>query len=954
VDWFEQLEDMNRPEVEPKEWMQAKHLELVTEVTLDRVINECIESKLYALDLETTGLDNRVFYDDQGNPSTVDKIVGYCLSPDGHKGYYIPVRHVDERGESHEANVSPSKAAAAMRRLADSGAVAIFHNGKFDQEFLQFGEPGGPIGEWDNPSSFEDTIILAYLRNTRERRKGLKQLSSGLLDMEMIELDELFTKDQLKAGKKNFALLDPTWEPCLWYAAADAICTYLLYKGKGSFSGLYDAVMDPEPTGKSQKTVYKLEKMCLPATRWMERCRIYIDREKVIELIQLGQAEWFDSLGEVYTEASSILGRDVRPAWYRLMQGGEEEGRYRFEPTKMSPDYMAAREECMKAAKHHKLDPMEIGPNGKERVQRIRKEVPSLTQKRKKESIEFPMVYDVTIPAQLGLMLRELGVQGLKTTEKSGQVKTDKATLDRVLEEAGEQFPFMGKVKRFRETKTALGNNLFPIYNDSAPEHSRDGTLKINFNGHKVDTGRFATPQPREKKIFQGQARWNIHSIPATYDKTKPACMLRIREAVAARPGRVLFAIDYAGVELRIVTNISREPLWLAEFFRCSSCNNVFDQGDGTATPECPPPFCPNCGSDKIGDLHTLTALSIYGAEIAGTKQFKAKRQKAKALNFAMCYGGGGQAAMRAVQVDSDEGWRIKRQFDGTYKGLQDWWTRQHRFAERYKFVTTAFGRRYPLPDIDHEMKGFREKAKRNAVNGPVQGTSADITKLAMALVYKLCKKRNWLRRVLMTITIHDELVFEIDEAIAEEAVEAIVEEMTRNKFILRLRHPIPYKCDVEFGHNWTVKNNLTEMAWNQGGGDWTPRMVRLFPNSYLNYLQCGGTPVEGVEPPEPKAYGGGSEGAGTVLGAAPSAGKPQDQFQMPETGSGKPYVHIIHSSKLHLGLMEKVAQVVTACAGRGTQPLILQTEDGRPLYEGPEVLVAAGQFKVRAEDAGF
>lgn len=952
MDLFDQLAEMNRPQVQKRSWMDEKHMELVTTLArLREVVDECIASKLYALDLETTGLDNRVFPGPE-HGRTVERIAGYCISPDGVKGYYVPVRHRTAGGVMLDCNVNPREAAIEMKRLRESGAVAIFHHGKFDIEFLEFGEQEA-VGNWDDPDSWEDTFILAYIRNTRERNKGLKHLAMQELGCDMIELEELFDAKQRKSGKLDFSLLDPTWEPCVWYGCSDAICTYNL------FNVLHPGVVSPEPHGTSQKTIYQIEKMCLPATRWMERCRIFIDRTKIEDLIRLGQSEWFDSLEEVYEEAGKILGRSLQPGWYRLMRGlvpGEES--YRFDPAEMKPTYMEVREEAIKRSDSLRLDPVEVASTGKNRVQTLRKDVPSLVNAKKKESVDFPLVYDVTIPTEIGLLLRELGVQGLVATEKSGQVKTSKDVLDMVIDRAGDQFPFMGKIKRFRETAKALGTNLFPIYLDTAPDRAPDGCIKVGFNAHKVDTGRFSTPQPRDK-MFNGQVRWNLHSIPATYDKNKPACMLRIRECIRARPGKILFAIDYSGVELRIVTNLSREPLWLAEFFRCSECENVFDRGERGVTPPAPPPFCPKCGSDKIGDLHSLTAIAVYGQEIVGTKEFKGKRQKAKGLNFAMCYGGGGSAAQRSVGVDKDEGWRIKRQFDATYNGLRAWWTTQHNFAKKYKYVTTMFGRRYPLPDIDHEMRGFQEKAKRNAVNGPVQGTSADIMKLAMALLYKEFKKRGWLTKILMTITIHDELIFEIDDDIAEEAVEVINHIMTITT-VKNLKAPIPLKVDIEFGYDWTVPYNLTEMRWNKAKpGSWTPRWAAVFPKAYAEYLSRGGEPVEGAPTPPstpPAGDSGGGEpakpsdtGVSPGTPAVPTAG----QLDFPKGGKGELYTHTIPSTKLTYGVMDSIARIIAECHGGGTQPLRVQTERGEVLWDDPTANISSSQFYVLSKHHG-
>lgn len=109
-------------------------------------------------------------------------------------------------------------------------------------------------------------------------------------------------------------------------------------------------------------------------------------------------------------------------------------------------------------------------------------------------------------------------------------------------------------------------------------------------------------------------------------------------------------------------------------------------------------------------------------------------------------------------------------------------------------------------------MGGFRSKAERNAVNGPIQGNSADITKLAMGLIYKECKKRGWLEKVHMLVTMHDELVFEIDKDILEEAIDIFVNIMCRNPALLRLKWPVPLTSDVEMGYSWMVPWDLKKI----------------------------------------------------------------------------------------------------------------------------------------------
>jgi DNA polymerase I-like protein with 3'-5' exonuclease and polymerase domains len=918
---MELFADLNRPKVERKEWMQDVDLRLAKDSDLDLIAQECIENGVYGLDLETTGLDQRAFETDTGREETVDKIVGVCVGTSTKKGWYIPVRH---REEGASANVPMRRVKAMIEEVQAGGALAVFHNAKFDLKFLLC-DPVGQIGEWEDVSSWHCTLVLAYLRNSRERRKGLKYLSKSELDREMIELKELFPPEAVKAKKMDFSTLDPTWDPVVWYAAADAVNTLALYEI------LHPSVVGKDKHKRSQSGIYKMERACLLATIWMENCRIRINRGRLEDLIRLGQKEWWECIQEVYAEANLILGRDVRPSWVLGMEGS-------YDPAILDPNYMEMRESAS------------LGSTDKS-LPVVTKSVPRLDNARQQETVDFPAVYDLTIPAKLGILLREVGVKGLAVTEKSGQVKTSKDELDRVITEAGDKFPFMVKVKRFREVSKGLGTFLFPIWWDTTPERSPDGCVWASFNGLKVDTGRFSTPTPRDKHKdrFMGQVRWGVHMTPATYDKSKPVCVRKIREVVEARPGYIMFAIDYSGVELRIVTNLSREPKWINEFFRCSSCDHQFDRS------ALPPPFCPSCGSDKIGDLHSLTALGVHGDKIKGTPEFKQRRQEAKALNFAMAYGGGGSAAQRAVGVDKAEGWRIKRKYDNTYKTLQRWWGDQHRVARDQVYVSTAYGRKYPVPDIAHPDGGFRSKAERNSVNGPVQGTSADIMKLAMAKLYRAFKERGWIaeRRVYMTITIHDELVFEIREEGAGDVVDVIEKIMVLDSVapLFGKANPwiVPLKVDIEFGSNWTVPFNLTEMSWNKGGGEWTERWVKAFPSQYKNYLSCGGEPVEGSVPEVVERGVPLRERDGTDAGI-----RTPDRISTPAkhvpTKEGSAYVF---KMKTTIENAQILARVLQWCQGRGMDLLHVRSADGVDLLGAP-VRVAYEEFRIVADYEGL
>jgi len=1053
VDLLDFLGDFQNPRVEHRSWFDTKKFILVTPDNIDECIDECIKAGRFSLDLETTGLDNRVL----SGKHTVDHIVGVCLSPDGIRGYYIPLRH--RKGVEH--NVPFKIFDVAFRRLIaaveEKKAIAIFHNGKFDQEFLQWNGME-PYGTWDKPSQWDDSLILAYLDDSRRKNKQLKHLSKEYLGIKQVALRELYPEDH--QGPMDFSLLDPSDPDTLYYGGGDAICTYLLD------AYFRPRVLEPED-GFTQKSIYQIEKLCVAATRWMEHNRIHIDRDRVMALIILGQREWYESIFEVYDEAQKILGRDVMPGYYKVIRRDFKSDN----PNMLLGVQLERAKGCYQ---------MEF-PNRKSKVKGRNDQM-------------WPPIYDVSAPKQLGEMFDEMGVPNLQRTEKSGQVKTSKDVLERVIDEAGLKFPFMGKVKRFRETQKALSNNLFRMLEDSDPG---DDTMRINFQGHKVDTGRFSTPsKDKARRKMRGWPEINFQGIPSTYDPRRPECMNRMRDCVTGRPApegappRFMVAIDYAGEELRLVTNLSLEPMWLTEFFRCSGCGKTFPQGEPGVTPPPPPPRCPNCGSDKIGDIHTLTAINIYGEDALQKPEWKQLRNNSKCVhpstllgteegmaligsepfqfgppdtfepymgtvwdgsqyvsvmetynggdkplfhvvtdrgvitcsenhllktmgdgdlasvseglaegtvlqsspglpplppgtwpeissrvegttvtvqsnpmmaygagiegervpwwvlksgpggvaaylggllsslgrlgrdgsivvptpdlvlagqvsalvsalgghvrmekvegayqlrawvartqitnlidsewghllrlppeppdethrvlgieeagtqpcvdlhldsddhlylanghlvhnstNFALCYGGGGFAVVRATSCSKQEGHRIKRQFDQTYKGLAQWWKGQHAAGRKYGYVRTGFGRKYPVPDITNADGFFRSKAERNAINGPIQGSGGDIIKIAMGLIYKEFKKRDWLDKAKLVACMHDELVFEMDADIMEEAIQVAVEIMTNNVFIRQRKWPIPFTCDVEVGPSWYVPWDLNEMKYEE------------------------------------------------------------------------------------------------------------------------------------------
>lgn len=905
--------------LKPLPWMASCRMELVTEATLDAVIDECSKAKKCVIDVETTGLDTRVF---QGR--TVDTVVGICLAPAEDVGFYVPLFH----REGVEHNILLSTWEAAFRRLLDSGAVFIFHNGMFDHELLEYhgGQPWAPNGAWDDHKSFEDTLVLAYLENPRRKTKRLKTLSKLELGLEMHELSDLFPEGW--KGGYDFSLLDPSDPGCIRYGCSDGICTFRLEK---KFRPL---VVNPAD-GCTQRGIYAIEKGCMAATRWMRRNQLLIDHAKVKELIGVANQDLLVAMETVYAAVSAELDRDIRPGYFRWLQKN-------FDPAAGEP-LTEWKDEAKALSGRDFPDP-----------------VGKITSKGQ----DWPMVYDLFSDKQLGAMFDEAGIPGLVKTEKSGQIKTSRDVLDGVIDRTGQDFPWMQKVSIFRQVCTSLSNYLVPLLHGTPPS----GRVSINFNGFKVDTGRFSTPTRDENKpIIMGWPALNLQSIPATYNdpaNPKPGSLVRLRECFIAPPGWKIVAIDFSGEELRIVTNLSMEPKWLASFFTCSECKTEFDRGEPDNWPPPPPPAkCPHCGG-RVGDLHTVTADSIFPGkrESLDSHAWAFFRGIGKVVNFQCCYGGGGGTVSRATGQSSEEGWRIVRMFKEAYRGgLVPWWEDRKNFGRQNGFVMTPFGRKYPVPDINlpeliepgssKDKNGFfRSKAERNAINGPVQATGADIIKIAMFLVYRQLKAKGWLDSVKLNITMHDELVFEIRDDMLAEAIPFLQDLMVNNRMIRGKKWPVPFTSDIEIGQDWTV-------GWDYGKcmskGKWPAELEGLFPEPEPEVEKAdGGGPALPPSPP----YG--DDGVVTVGKAAVVVPVEAPVRAYPTQVKDGTFTFQM-SAELTPGSAHAMADVIFRCKDTGTSVLVLKDRYGRLIADwedyandGEPVLVNDQKFFFWAQEA--
>lgn len=380
--------------------------------------------------------------------------------------------------------------------------------------------------------------------------------------------------------------------------------------------------------------------------------------------------------------------------------------------------------------------------------------------------------FNLGSPQQLGEILFDK--LGYKYPERrktaSGQYITDTATLTKIADD----YPIVNKIIKYRGLDKVLGTYITNLLRN----RDENGCIKLSFNQSGTDTGRFSSPGG-EGIDKDGYCGMNTQSIPSNYEEGMPD----IRRAFIARPGCKIVAADYSGEELRIATNLSREPKWMEAFLH----------GDG--------------------DLHSATGRIIYGRQ----EITKAERQCAKTTNFLTMYGGGHKGLSVQAKISENEARKILTQFFAGLQKLKRWIDVEHVKARKLKKVRTAFGRARPLEIFykdgdkdDPQVRQLRARGDRCAVNTLIQGAGADIMKLALVRVYNWIRSEGLEDEVKMLITMHDEIVFEMPENKLMTYIPIINQKMKMTDILQgKLKWPIPLKVDAEYGDSWHVTNDF-------------------------------------------------------------------------------------------------------------------------------------------------
>ena len=348
--------------------------------------------------------------------------------------------------------------------------------------------------------------------------------------------------------------------------------------------------------------------------------------------------------------------------------------------------------------------------------------------------------FNIASPKQVG----EILFDKLKIVEKAKKTKTGQyVTSEDVLQQLKNKHEIVADILEHRGLKKLLGT-----YVDALPSliNKRTGHIHTSFNQTITATGRLSSSDP------------NLQNIPIRGEDGK-----EIRKAFVPEPGCLFFSADYSQIELRVMAHLSQDENMI----------NVFRDGK---------------------DLHAATAANIYKKPIEEVT--RDERTKSKRANFGIIYGITVFGLAERLDIPRDEAKMLIDGYFATFPQVHDYMEKSKQVAREKGYVTTLFGRRRYLPDINSHNATVRGFAERNAINAPIQGTAADIIKVAMIRIFQRFKAEGIKSK--MILQVHDELNFSVVPEEKELVEKIVIEEMQR-----AITLAVPLVADSGFGANW-------------------------------------------------------------------------------------------------------------------------------------------------------
>jgi DNA polymerase-1 len=349
--------------------------------------------------------------------------------------------------------------------------------------------------------------------------------------------------------------------------------------------------------------------------------------------------------------------------------------------------------------------------------------------------------FNIASPKQMGEVLFDhMKIDPKAKKTKTGQYKTDEATLQKLAAE----HEIVSKIVDYRKV-----NKLRSTYVDALPKliHPKTGRVHTSYAQAVAATGRLSSTNP------------NLQNIPIRTDMGK-----EIRKAFVPRDeNHTLLAVDYSQIELRIVASVAEDPGMMEAF---------------------------HAGID----IHTATAAKVFGIEVAEVT--KEQRYKAKSVNFGLIYGQGAFGLSQNLGIKRGEAKDLIDAYFEQFGGVKTYMDDTIKYCREHGYVKTLMGRKRFIPDINSNNQTVVGFAERNAINAPIQGSAADMIKLAMINIHNRFSKMDIGTK--MILQVHDELLFDVPKTELEEITAVIKEEMER-----AMPLKVPVIAEAGHGDNW-------------------------------------------------------------------------------------------------------------------------------------------------------
>jgi DNA polymerase-1 len=348
--------------------------------------------------------------------------------------------------------------------------------------------------------------------------------------------------------------------------------------------------------------------------------------------------------------------------------------------------------------------------------------------------------FNISSPKQLGdILFVRLRLDDRARLTKTKQYRTDEEVLQRL----AAKHPIISKVLEYRGLK-----KLLSTYVEALPQlvDPVTGRIHTTYNQAVASTGRLSSTNP------------NLQNIPV-----RDAEGREIRKAFIPAPGKIFLSADYSQIELRLMAHLSGDEAMISDFMSGQ-------------------------------DIHAATASKIFGVPVPEVT--REMRARAKTANFGIIYGISAFGLSERLTIGRKEAKELIDGYFSSYPGVKAYMDESIRKAREQGYVTTMYGRRRYLPDIHSRNQVVRGNAERNAINAPIQGSAADIIKIAMVRIASRLERE--MPEAKMILQVHDELIFEVENNDVKTLAAIVKEEM---KGATQLK--VPLEVDTGTGNNW-------------------------------------------------------------------------------------------------------------------------------------------------------